>query len=501
MTDNPTPYRSIEGRFTRLATIHDALGILDWDSQTMMPAGAADGRAAQIATLRVLAHELLTAPELAGALAAAEAEPDLSPWQRANLREMRHAWVHANAVPADLVEASSRAASACEMIWRTARPASDYRALLPALTEVLTLQREIGAAKAAVLGCSPYEALLDAYEPGARTATLDPLFDSLAAFLPDFLPRVLERQASLPPPRALGGPFPLAAQRALGERLMRVVGFDFNRGRVDVSLHPFCGGATNDVRLTTRYEDGDFTVSLMGILHETGHALYEQGRPAAWLTQPVGAARGMAVHESQSLIIEMQAARSRPFLDFLAPLLRETFGGNGPAWDAENLWRHYTRVEPGFIRVNADEVTYPAHVILRYRLERAMISGDLALTDLPAAWNDGLRALLGITPPDDRRGCLQDIHWPSGGWGYFPTYTLGAAIAAQLFDAASRADPGVLPGLGRGDFVPLVAWLRTHVHAKGSLLGTDDLLTAATGRPLDAALYRRHLEHRYLDGE
>lgn len=501
MTAKYTAYQELESRFTRLSMINDALGILDWDSQTMMPAGAADGRAAQIATLRVLAHELLTDSRLADTLAEAESLPALSPWQRANLREMHHTWVHANAVPAELVEASSRAASACEMIWRTARPASDYRSLLPALTEVLELQREIGAAKAATLDCSPYEALLDAYEPGARTARLDSLFDDLAVFLPDFLPRVLERQATLPVPRSIDGRFPVSVQRTLGERLMRVAGFDSNRGRLDVSLHPFCGGATNDVRLTTRYDDADFTVSLMAVLHETGHALYEQGRPAAWLSQPVGAARGMAIHESQSLIIEMQAARSRPFLEFLAPLVRQTFGRDGPAWQADNLWRHYTRVQPGYIRVDADEVTYPAHIILRYRLERAMVSGDLAPADLPAAWNDGFRDLLGLTPPDDRRGCLQDIHWPSGGWGYFPTYTLGAVIAAQLFDAACRADPGILQGLGRGDFVPLIGWLRTHIHTQGSLLATDDLLTAATGRPLDAAIYRRHLERRYLDGE
>jgi carboxypeptidase Taq len=501
MITNHTEYQAIERRFTRLAAIHDALGVLGWDSQTMMPTGAADGRAAQMAALRVIVHELLTDSRLADELAAAEVEAGLTVWQRANLREMRHAWIHANAVPSELVEASSRAASACEMIWRTARPAGDFGALLPAFTEVLELQREIGAAKAAALGCTPYEALLDAYEPGVRIAMIDPLFNDLAEFLPEFLPRVLERQATLPAPRPLDGRFPVETQRILGERLMRAVGFDFNRGRLDVSLHPFCGGATNDVRLTTRYNETNFTVSVMAVLHETGHALYEQGRPAAWLTQPVGLARGMAMHESQSLIIEMQAARSRPFLEFLAPLVRQTFGYTGPAWQADNLWRHYTRVEPGFIRIEADEITYPAHVILRYRLERAMIAGDLAPADLPAAWNDEMQALLGITPPDDRRGCLQDIHWPSGGWGYFPTYTLGAAIAAQLFETARLADPGIMQGLSRGDFVPLVGWLRTHIHAKGSLLSTDDLLTVATGRPLDVSVYRRHLERRYWDGE
>jgi carboxypeptidase Taq len=311
---------------------------------------------------------------------------------------------------------------------------------------------------------------------------------------------VLERQAALPPVQTLDGPFPVAAQRALGERLMRTVGFDFERGRLDVSLHPFCGGASNDIRLTTRYDEADFTKALMGVLHETGHALYEQGRPQAWLAQPVGAARGMALHESQSLLVEMQAARSRPFLEFLAPLVRDAFGGSGPAWDADNLLRLYTRVAPGFIRVDADEVTYPAHVILRTRLERAMIAGDLAVAELPGAWNDGMTELLGITPPDDRRGCLQDIHWPSGGWGYFPTYTLGAAIAAQLFDAAGRAEPDLQPGLARGDFTPLVGWLRRSIHSQGSRLDSDALLTAATGRPLDPAVYRRHLERRYLGG-
>jgi len=501
MTETVSAYLELERRFARLATINDALGILDWDSQTMMPAGAADGRAGQIATLRLVAHDLLTAPDMADLLAAAAAEPDLDDWRRANVREMRHGWLHATAVPSALVEASSRAVSSCEMVWRSARPANDFPALLPSLAEVLSLQREIAAAKAAAFGCSPYEALLDAFEPGARMPTIDPLFDRLAAVLPGFLERVQARQAELPAPRPLPGPFPVAAQRALGEKLMRAVGFDFNRGRLDVSLHPFCGGATNDIRLTTRYDEADFTRSLMGVLHESGHALYEQGRPAAWLNQPVGMARGMALHESQSLIVEMQAARSRPFLEFLAPLAREAFGGQGAAWDATNLHRHYTRVEAGFIRVDADEVTYPAHVILRTRLERAMIAGDLGLRDLPGAWNQGMRELLGVTPPDDRRGCLQDIHWPSGGWGYFPTYTLGAAIAAQLFDTARRAQSEVAPGLARGDFSPLVGWLRAHVHGKGCLLATDALLTRATGRPLDPDVYLRHLERRYLDGE
>jgi carboxypeptidase Taq len=268
---------------------------------------------------------------------------------------------------------------------------------------------------------------------------------------------------------------------------------------VDVSLHPFCGGATGDVRLTTRYDEADFTSALMGVMHETGHALYEQGRPAAWAGQPVGEARGMSLHESQSLLIEMQACRSRAFLDFAAPLLREAFNADGLAWAPENLHRLYTRVRPGLIRVDADEVTYPAHVLLRYRIERDLIAGDMDLADLPEAWNAGMRRLLGLDVPNDRLGCLQDIHWPGGAWGYFPTYTLGAMAAAQLFDAACRAEPDLLPAIGRGDFGPLLGWLRENVHSRGSLYSTDELLTRATGRPLDADVYIRHLERRYLD--
>jgi carboxypeptidase Taq len=234
------------------------------------------------------------------------------------------------------------------------------------------------------------------------------------------------------------------------------------------------------------------------VIHETGHALYERGLPPDWRHQPVGQARGMSVHESQSLLMEMQACRSRSFLEFLAPLLRETFSGNGPAWSTDNLYRVYTRVQPDYIRVEADEVTYPAHVILRYRLERALIAGEMTLDDLPAAWNAGMKELLGIVPPSDREGCLQDIHWYDGAWGYFPTYTLGAMAAAQLFDAACRARPEIPAAIGRGDFAPLLAWLRPSVHGHGSRLSTRELLIHATGRPLDPAVFKRHLETRYL---
>lgn len=497
-----TAYSVLERRFARIAAIENAIGILEWDSQTMMPDGAAPGRSEQVATLKVLAHEAIAAPDLGALIEQADQElsaEDLSGgWRRANLREMRRRWIHDTAVPADLVEANSRAVSACEMAWRAARPASDFKALLPHLREVLNLQRQIARAKAERLGTTPYDALVDLYDPGSRSERIDKLFDDLASFLPAFTDHVLTHQALQPPVIEPAGPFPVETQRSLGRALMNAVGFDFNRGRLDVSLHPFCGGAAGDIRITTRYREDDFTSALMGVLHETGHAMYELNRPADWIDQPVGQARGMSVHESQSLIVEMQVCRSPQFLRFAAPLLREAFGGEGPAWEADNLYRLYTRVRRDFIRVDADEVTYPAHVILRYRLERAMIGGDLDVADLPGAWNDGMKDLLGIVPPDDRRGCLQDIHWPSGAWGYFPSYTLGAMTAAQLYDAARNRVDGLEIAIARGDFRPLTGWLCDNVHSWGSYRSTDALLTEATGRPLDAGVYKAHLRRRYL---
>ena len=500
MTDSAA-YASLQDRFRRRALIGDALGILDWDQATTMPEGSAAGRAEQIATLSVMRHELVVEPAVCDRIARAKQDfetADTDVWHRGNLREMERAYLLAAAVPGDLVEAAARANAVCEVDWRRARADNDFAGLLPALGEVLNLVRQTADARAAALSLAPYDALLEEYEAGTRMARLDPLFDRLAAFLPDFLPQVLARQDAQPAPVRPAGPFAIADQRALAAELMGALGFDFARGRLDISHHPFCGGATGDVRITTRYNEDDFTESLMGVLHETGHALYESGLPADWQFQPVGNALGMAIHESQSLLIEMQVSRSRPFLAFALPRMRAAFGGDGPGWDVDNLCRLYTRVAPGFIRVDADEVTYPLHIILRYRLEQALLSGDLPLAELPGAWNDGMRDLLGITPPDDRLGCLQDVHWPAGSFGYFPTYTLGAMAAAQFYRAAHRAMPDLEEDIAAGRLAPLVAWLRTHVHGQGSCRTADELLSRATGEPLNPEIFLAHLEARYL---
>ena len=494
-----TAYRQLETRFRQIGTIEQAISVLHWDTAAMMPSGGATARAEQLATLRLIAHQHLTEPKMESLLIEAEAAGDpLDNWQRANLREMRRRWRHASAVPGALVEAESRACSECEAVWRKARAENDFAAVLPGLQQVLHLERELAAIKVERFGTSPYEALLDQYEPGGSVATIDHLFDEIASFLPDLLEGVLTRQAGLPSPPAPAGPFPVEAQRRVAMKLMERIGFDFAHGRLDVSAHPFCGGTPDDVRITTRYNESDFAKALTGVLHETGHALYQRGLPAAWRLQPVGRARGMAVHESQSLLLEMQVCRSRAFLALAAPILRAAFGGDGPGWEADALHQRQIRVRRGLIRVDADEVTYPLHIILRYRLERAMIAGELEPAELPEAWAEGLRTLLGVAPSNDREGCLQDIHWYDGNWGYFPTYTLGALIAAQLFETASRDVPDLTQAIAAGEFSPLLRWLRDKVHSKGSLLSTGELVEEATGRPLGTASFERHLRNRYL---
>ncbi|MDF2365772.1 carboxypeptidase M32 [Sneathiella sp.] len=499
MSNVTAAYSELEKRFARLSAISGAAAMLHWDSAAMMPAGGSGPRAEQLAVLSLLSHEMLNSADFGDLLDKAENDASgLNDWQCANLAEMRNRWRHATAVNPELVEAHSHATSRCEMQWREARLNNDFASLVPALKEVVQLTQRIADAKSAAFDVSPYDALLEEYEPGCTSATIDALFDDLEAFLPGFLGEVLEKRKDAPPVITPEGPFDEAIQKQLGQEFMTALGFDFNHGRLDISHHPFTGGIPDDVRLTTRYETDDFTQGLMGTLHETGHALYEQGLPKEWRSQPVGSARGMALHESQSLLIEMQLSRSQDFLAYALPRIKAAFSASGPAWDIGNIERLYLNVEPGLIRVDADEVTYPLHVILRYRLEKALLSGDLPVEDLPAAWTNGMRSTLGITPPNDRLGCLQDIHWPSGAIGYFPTYTLGAMAAAQIYQASAAEIPDFTDQIRNGRFAPLLDWLRQNIHSRGSSQSMESIMQLATGAPLTADAFKAHLRNRYL---
>jgi len=494
-----TAYERLEARFAELHQIGHAQAMLCWDEAVMMPPGGGQARGEALAALAAFAHRTLTAPEVGDLLDAADADAAaLNAWQQANLRAMRRLHTRAIAVPEALVHAMQIATTACQQIWRVARPENDWDAVAGPLAEVLALAREEAAALGDALKLQPYDALLDMYEHGTRAADVARLFDDLRGFLPDMIDRVLGRQGEALP---LPGPFPQARQRALGEEMMRALQFDFTRGRLDVSHHPFCGGVPDDTRITTRYSEDDFLESLMAVLHETGHALYQQGLPAAWRSQPVGEPLGAAVHESQSLFVEMQVSRGRAFMAFAAPHIRHHLDGRqgDAAWTADNLHARAIRVHRGYIRVDADELTYPLHVILRFELERALVSGELAVADIPDAWNDRMTRTLGLsTDGDFKDGCMQDVHWFSGAFGYFPTYTLGALMAAQWFAAASKVFPDLEAQIEAGEFAALIGWLRREIHGRGQLKTARELLTEVTGEPLDPRPFKAHLERRYL---
>ncbi len=493
-----TAYDIVSGRFNRIGAIGEAVAVLGWDQSAMMPVGGATARGEQLATLAGLSHDLLVAPATGTALEAAEAGSVPEAWQARNLALMRRAFQRASALPADLVEARARVQNSCEIVWREARANDDFAQAAGPLASLLEIVREEARLLGGALGMSAYDALLDGYQPGITIAEIDPVFDRYELFLRSVLPEIERRQARSPRPLALPAPVPEEIQESVCRRLAEAAGLGWTHARLDRSIHPFCGGTPDDVRITTRYDPDAPSRALMGVLHETGHALYERGLPAAWRRQPIGESAGMAMHESQSLIIEMQACRSDAYLSWLGPVLAASYGGDPAAYAPANLaslWRH---VERSLIRVDADEVTYPAHVILRFRLERAMIEGTLAVGDLPGAWSDGLQALLGIRPDNDANGCLQDIHWYAGLFGYFPSYSLGAMAAAQLMAAARETLPALDAQFARGDLSGLVDWLGRNVHAAGRQYGLNALLANATGRTLDPGAFEAHLRARYL---
>lgn len=493
-----THYDQLTQHFRKIAHFNHLEAICSWDQAALMPPGGNAARGEALAELAVLIHTQASAPQLAEWFAAAEREP-LSQAQHLSLAAMRRRWRQLTLLPADLVQAKSLAASRCEHSWRTQRRDNDWQGFLPNFTEVVRLAREEAAVRAGHAGGSPYDALLDLYEPGMSSAQLDVLFGHIKSWLPALILQVEERQQSRSC-RIPEGPFPIELQKKLGIELMGLLGFDFDHGRLDVSTHPFCGGVPTDVRITTRYDEADFMTALLGVIHETGHARYEQNLPREWAGLPVGEARSMGVHESQSLFFEMQLARSREFTQLLAPAAAKALGRESdPAFRADNIHVFNTRMKRGFIRVNADEVTYPAHVILRYEIERALMEGAMEAADVPAAWNDKMQAYLGLATANNYRdGCMQDIHWTSGSFGYFPSYTLGAIYAAQQFAAAQRAIPDLRDKIGRGELNGLFDWLRSNIWSKASTLTTEELLISATGSGLDAGYFRRHLEQRYL---
>ncbi len=508
-------YDELIRRLRELATLASCSAVLGWDEQTYMPSGGAAHRGNQMALLAGLQHERATDPRVGELLASVEgsaltAEPDSV--EAANIRELRRSYDRKTKLPRALVEELARTTSMAQPEWVAARAASDFARFRPWLEKIVQLKRQESACLvggptatdgAAGAAGSAYDPLLDEYEPGARSTDLAALFDALRRKLTPLVAAIGEAAARRGEPAGgaiLKRPYPRDRQRIFGEAVAAAVGFDFRRGRLDVTAHPFCTGiGPGDCRITTRFDEHEFSDAFFGILHEVGHALYEQGLDEAHHGTPMGEAVSLGVHESQSRLWENLVGRGRAFWVFWLPMARRIFHEALADVSLESFYAAVNRVSPSLIRVRADEATYNLHIIVRFELEQDLLAGDLEVGDLPGAWDQKYREYLGVAPANDAEGCLQDIHWSAGLIGYFPTYTLGNVYAAQLF-AAARRDLGDLDeAFARGDFGGLLGWLRENVHRQGQRYRAADLVGRVTGsrpdhRPLIDGLRRKYAE-------
>jgi len=494
-----TPYQQLEVEFRRLHAFRSAASILRWDSAVMMPRGSSDLRGEQLSALETEAHSLIISPRVSRLMDRADANLQmLDDWQIANLKEMRRERDHAIATPQNLISRLAKATARAEVKWLEAKQKSDFSIFAPHLEEVVSLLRNKAALLGKALNLDPYDALTDEFSPGLRTEEIDAIFTSLGRRLPGLIHEVIELQASRPT-LEITGRFSTSKQRALANEMMKALGFPFDKGRLDESEHPFTGGVPGDTRITTRFSPTDPLTGLMGVLHETGHAMYDVGLPDAWRGLPIGRDRGMAMQESQSLLLEMLICRNRPFLTYAKPLLEKAFGVSGPEWEVENLYRLLTRVRRSLVRVDADEVTYPVHILRSCRLENEILKGDLKVKDLPEAWNSRVEDRLGVKPTNDAEGCLQDVHWAVGSFGYFPSYAIGAVIAGQLYESLRSDRPELDQEIAVGQFGGLFEWLRVNVHSLGASVSTPEVIKRATGKPLSAAAWLRYVEAKYLE--
>ncbi len=481
-----------------LATINDlsnAASVLSWDQLTYMPPKGAEARANQLTTLSRLNHEYSTSDQLSHLIEAAEAAlpPDDS-ISAALVRVARRNYDLNCKLPTELVAELTRTAVLGNEVWEQARAAADFKLFAPQLEHTFELYRQV----AEHLGYQdhPYDALLDQYEPGMTTRQVQSLFEELQAGLVPLVAAIAQRHQPTDD-QPLHQPFTAAQQLAWGWKIVTGWGLDPEASRQDLTVHPFCTSfSPNDVRITTRVDPDFLSPALFGTMHETGHALYEQGINPAFSRGPLGAPASLGVHESQSRLWENLVGRSSTFWSKHYGDLQATFP-QLKATSFDRFIKAVNTVQPSTIRVEADELTYNLHILLRFELETALLAGTLAVKDLPEAWNARMQTLLGITPPDDGEGVLQDVHWSGGGIGYFPTYTIGNVLSVQLWEAARRDDPALRAELDRAEYGKLLHWLREHVHQYGAMYLPNDLTERATGEPLTAKPYLRYLKTKF----
>lgn len=486
-------YQAYVARMRKIADVKYALAVLQWDQETYLPARGANFRAQQMATLSEMAHELFTDPFLGELLNVLSGEDTLSETEKANLRLTLYDYNKNKKYSSSFVRRISEATSASYHAWMEARRQNNFSVFEPALEALVQLKRE----ETQLLGFSkhPYDALLNEFEKGATVEWLDGLFHRLRAPLQDLLAAVTEKTA--PDNSFLQQHFDKDAQWKFGLDMLKAIGFDFEAGRQDISEHPFTTNfSAQDVRVTTRIDENDFTNMTWSCLHEGGHALYEQGLPVSEYGLPLGEFCSLGIHESQSRLWENCIGRSFDFLQYATPIARQYFAQLNAVSD-KNLFAAVNKVQPSLIRTEADELTYHFHVMIRYEVEKRLIDGTLAVKEIPAFWNRLYKEYLGVNVPDDKSGCLQDIHWSHGSFGYFPTYTLGSLYAAQLFAAIKAKYPAVVTSISKGDFSLVHNWLQQNIYKFGRQFTSDELCNKATGEPLQMDYFLQYLKEKY----
>jgi carboxypeptidase Taq len=491
-------YEELIHRFKEYSVLSSCASVLGWDERTYMPRRGSSHRAEQMALLARLGHEMLTAPQIGSLLTEVEDAAlvkDKDSPAAVNVREIRRVYDRAVKLPKELVEELARVTTRAQQVWQEARQANDFAAFQPWLEKVVHLKRQ----EAAAIGYkeAPYDALLDEYEPGATTAEITCVFADLRVELAPLV-GAIQATGRKPPKEILEREYPVPQQERFGQAAAAAIGFDFEAGRLDVTTHPFCSGmGPGDCRITTRYNPQHFNDAFFGILHEAGHALYEQGLDPVQFGTPLGSAVSLGIHESQSRLWENQVGRSAPFWEHFFPKAREVFPQALGDVSLHNFVFAINDVRPSFIRVEADEATYNMHIILRFELEQALVRGDLKPADVPGAWDEKFEKSFQLKPPTAALGCLQDIHWSMGGIGYFPTYTLGNLYAAQFMDQA-RQDLGDLDGdFRRGEFGRLKGWLNEKIHRPGQRYRPTELCRRVTGKPLSHKPLLNYLRNKY----
>ncbi|MEO1128649.1 MAG: carboxypeptidase M32 [Planctomycetota bacterium] len=498
-TATMTAYDELMRELRQVAVLHSAEATLSWDQETKMPPGGAGLRAEQLEMLSSMVHERKTSAQIGELIAACEADGDVmgDASKASNIREIRRDYDKATKLPTELVAELARCASEGMERWKEAREKSDFSIFLPALQKTVDLNRR----KAECYGVPSwggelYDALMDDYEPGMTAARTAEIFAPLRSFTVDLLEKV--RSSKAPDASAATLETPIEKQKIFCERMLQAIGFDFQTGRVDESAHPFCESpGPGDVRLTNRYRPDGWLDQLSSGMHEAGHGMYEQGLPKrVFFGQPLGEAISLGIHESQSRMWENQVGRSRQFWEWALPVAQDILGAPITKVSVDEVYKATNIVRPSFIRVEADEVTYNLHIMLRFDVERAMIAGDLDPKDLPGVWNDRMKSDFGLDVPKDRLGCLQDVHWSMGAIGYFATYTFGNLYAAQMWEAMGAAIPNREAQMAKGQFGDVLQWLRDNVHAHGRMYSAGDLCEKITGAPLTSDALMRHLESK-----